>query len=183
MNKILRLNILSTTIFQILTENSCDIKSNNNEKSSKFQTWKKSIPVVPVAQFEAFKVYEDKQEEKENDSGSVEIKNYLDSNILTDSKYVDNDDSVASKKNVNTNIQESPMSIDKSLVLNVPNRQLKNRQEREIFFEMPEYRSNIHNYLREAEVTVFIFMKLFKKIYIGELVKFIKISKLSYYVS
>lgn len=50
--------------------------------------------------------------------------------------------------------KESPMSVDKSLVTCTVTTKpaVKVKQERDIFFEMPEYRQDIHKYLREAEV-------------------------------
>lgn len=129
-----------------------------NDENAVAKQVKKPVPVVPVAQFEAFKVYEDKQEEKENANNKLQNKNKViehdevDKNILDISKEVTD-----VPKNALADIvipSPMPMSIDKSVTKSLSNRQSKSRQEREIFFEMPEYRENIHKYLREAEVNI-----------------------------
>lgn len=133
--------------------NFTDLKKGENAFAK--QPSRKPIPAVPVAQFEAFNVYEDKVEEKKNVA----------------KKSVQNDDQKclpAKEKQPEKETNESPMSIsqgscgkdngspmslEKSLVLcNSLNKSLRVRPEREIFFDIPEYRHDIHKYLREAEL-------------------------------
>lgn len=114
---------------------------------------RKPIPAVPVAQFEAFKVYEDKQDGKCDKTKRCEEKEEeVSDEVISIPKESFSDSSCSSDKDFKKDsAHESPMSIDRSIVLN-RSRQLTHRKEREIFFEMPEYRRCIHKYLREAEV-------------------------------
>lgn len=95
------------------------------DENATSRQFKKPIPVVPVAQFEAFKVYEDEDKSAKNDK--VE-------DILEVPKVV----------------TTAPISVNKNLTAG---RSLakRDRQERDIFFEVAEYRDSIHKYLREAE--------------------------------
>lgn len=126
-----------------------------------------------MAQFEAFKVYEDKPDDQRHTGAAklVEQKkvdkvfnfNARNKDIEEDNnKFVEK----AALSETTANLALSPMSddgdagcpmsIDKSLIVcKNPNRSITVRPEREIFYEMPEYREDIYKYLREAEVIYF----------------------------
>lgn len=72
----------------------------------------------------------------------------------------------------------APMSLEKPEVSALAQRQVRTRQEREIFLEMPEYRENIHQYLREAEVSCSTLSHVFHRAiyYILYLVRFSELS-------
>lgn len=137
-------------------------------------------PVVPVAQFEAFKVYEDSNDEKINKELLERYKKTKDkdgySNVYkgtTDDRFVtkkevkhklQNDPEFSEllnvqKKNVPSinisdlqNFNDSPMSTEKLESENVISEIAKSKTNRDAFFEMLEYREEIYNYLREREV-------------------------------
>lgn len=126
---------------------------NKDENAYAKQPNRKPLPVVPVAQFEAFKVYEDKPEVKKLDAkkSAKDVAEKQDVFEKEESK-----ESVLSPMSLSGGseiIEASPMSVDKSLTICTNlNKSLRVKPEREIFYDMPEYRIDIHKYLREAEV-------------------------------
>ncbi|GLV35441.1 Cyclin A [Carabus blaptoides fortunei] len=121
-----------------------DLK-NKDENAYTKQPNRKPIPAVPVAQFEAFKVYEDKPEEKKAEDSKSDEEHVIEKSEV---------DAVLPAFDKKILKKESPMSVDKSLVTCTVTTKpaVKVKQERDIFFEMPEYRQDIHKYLREAEL-------------------------------
>lgn len=131
-------------------------------------TIRKPIPAVPVAQFEAFKVYEDKPEDQKL-AEQKKVDKVFHFNARKKNVEEDNNKLVekAALAETTANLALSPMSddgdnigcpmsIEKSLIVcKNPNRSITVRPEREIFYEMPEYREDIYKYLREAEVHFF----------------------------
>lgn len=112
--------------------------------------------VVPVAQFEAFKVYED-----EPTSQAPKLPKHVDNNPYNIYK-----DQIGNRFITKTELAEiegkpkpkepSPMSVEKSE--NVEPKEptevvTSSRSSRDIFFEMEEYRASIYQYLREHEVS------------------------------
>lgn len=100
-------------------------------------------------------MYEDKQDDKTEVITTKNIKNDIAKEALCIPKQISTDVTSKDDKSISEDVvQDSPMSVDKSLVSTMPSRQISHRQEREIFFEMPEYRDSIHKYLRQAEVNI-----------------------------
>lgn len=145
------------------------------------KTNKPPVPVVPVAQFEAFKVYEDnetkinkelrnrqkKTKDKENFSNiykgtnedrfvtKKEVKNKLQEDPkLSELLNINNDvQTVDSPLSDLEKFTDSPMSIEKSLTENIIVPEIaKGKTNKDVFFEMEEYRKDIFAYLLEREV-------------------------------
>lgn len=143
----------------------------------------KPTPIVPVAQFEAFKVYEDSNEEridrelreiqrrrKDKDPFSHIYKGTADDRLVTKKEAMEmlQNERPADVVTVASSASEievmfgSPMSIEK---VNDENDSqgaiVKSLSTKDLFFEMEEYRSDILLYLREHEVsTYFIIVEI-----------------------
>lgn len=114
--------------------------------------------VVPVAQFEAFKVYEDEEQQQqkppprlpkpvENDPYNI-YKEQIGNRFITKKELAEIEGKPKPK-------QPSPMSIEKCE--NVEPKieagvLTPSRGSKDIFFEMEEFRASIYQYLREHEV-------------------------------
>lgn len=133
-------------------------------------------PVVPVAQFEAFKVYEDTTMEERRAKIDAKLKMKTSSNQVytgTEERFLTKTEAAeilkqrkekeeAERPKVrpeDVELEICPMSIEKNenevLAEEVI---LKTGQKKDVFFEMEEYRDDIFKYLREHEV---IFKKFF----------------------
>lgn len=131
------------------------------------------------AQFESFKIYEDKNEakypiyadreetkfkiyeDKLEEETSVALRhskdiqaNIIDQTTLTNGEL----NKSGNKLDDHDNLKESPMSLDKSLnsINTNANRsrfkKIISKEYRSTFFDVDEYRADIYNYLRTAEV-------------------------------
>lgn len=142
---------------------------------------KQAIPAVPVAQFQAFKVYEDIEIEKELRERQKRNRHKDDlSNIY---KGTD-EDRFVTKKEAKERLkvqevaglsafeprsplatpkdQDSPMSVEKSVMDEHDTCSIiaKSKTCRDTFFEMAEYRNEIFIYLKEQEV-IWLFVPFF----------------------
>lgn len=130
-----------------------------------------SSPVVPVAQFEAFNVYDDEKQTrhrklKQNDLSNI-YKGTNEDRFITKKELVDLtmrmqdvEEFPKMKKNPNANHHDNSMSLDKSFEgdTNKENEYIsKFNSDRDRFFEVEEYRSLIYQYLRQKEVSFFFF--------------------------
>lgn len=130
-------------------ENAKSKKAVNKENDKKF--------AVPVAQFEAFKVYEDEEQQQqphrlpkpvENDPYNI-YKEQIGNRYITKKELAEIEAKPKPK-------QPSPMSIEKCENVE-PKVEAEvaapGRSSKDIFFEMEEYRASIYQYLREHEVS------------------------------
>lgn len=118
---------------------------------------KQQIPIVPVAQFEAFSVYEEKAEIKDKKLTQLEkkptvtvpeaFKVFEEKGILKDIPQDDKHDMSC------VSTEDSPMSIDKSLISNIENKPIEKRISihRDLTYDTNEYRDDIYKYMRECE--------------------------------
>lgn len=139
-------------------------------------------PVVPVAQFEAFKVYEDSNEtiekelrerlrkRKDKDQYSKLYKGTAEDRFITKKEAKEliakqKEESIpvelnTSNSSLDTTLAElendigSPMSIEKSNKSNVIAEVAKSKTLKDIFFDLDEYRQDIFWYLCHKEVRV-----------------------------
>lgn len=160
----------SSNVAKSSNENACnkDKPKTSNENAQNKENLKKSAPAIPVAQFEAFNVYED-------DSACIQVRQrkLKENDISNIYKCTDQDRFITKKELVemaknNQDVQiprlkglvlddkdESPMSIEKSFEIeNIIKTDVivKSKSNKDIFFEMEEYRGIIYRYLREREV-------------------------------
>lgn len=119
--------------------------------------------VVPVAQFEAFKVYEDEETQQqpqpprqpkpvENDPYNI-YKEQIGNRFITKKELAEIEGKPKPK-------QPSPMSIEKCenvAPMLEADILIPSRSSKDIFFEVEEYRASIYQYLREHEVSIFVF--------------------------
>lgn len=158
-----------------------------NKKSNENEVFKKAnkapAPIVPVAQFEAFKVYED-SDDKINKELLERQRKRKDKDNFSNVYKGTNEDRFVTKKEVKSKLQQdpklcellninqdippadsplteidkftaAPMSIEKSLCDNVIVSDIaKSRTNKDVFFEMEEYRNDIFAYLLEREVNI-----------------------------
>lgn len=104
---------------------------------------KKVIPSIPVAQFEAFSVYEDVKTE------DVITKIKSKEAVRAPLQELNNVDSPMSTGDA----ELCPMSVDKSVVVKEPcSLPSIERSVRDRFFEVEEYQKDIYQYLRDAEL-------------------------------
>ncbi|KAG5895620.1 hypothetical protein JTB14_017729 [Gonioctena quinquepunctata] len=136
-------------------------------------------PIIPVAQFEAFKVYEDqgyedrlalieeKLKSKTRHTGLSQVYKAADDTIFSKIELAELErkkrleeeaaKNVFQQKNESGDISmSSPMKIDQSFDENMQQSEYVllrgNKSTKDIFFEMEEYRVDIYKYLREHEV-------------------------------
>lgn len=143
---------------KVLGENARNIKETANSKPVAKQNDKKVV--VPVEQFEAFKVYEDEEQLQwkqkpprlpkpaKNDPYIV-YKEQIGNRLITKKELAEMERKLKPK-------EPSPMSVEKCE--NWPEKVeneivLASRSSKDIFFEVEEYRSTIYQYLREHEVS------------------------------
>lgn len=158
----------------------------NIEKNERFKEKKNLVnPIVPVSQFEAFKVYEDKDKNYEERMARIEEK--LKSKIKTtgivqvykgtaeDRFYTKTEVAELERKKLEEDAAKgifhpitgfdnspspTPMSVEKSFdeeMITAEEVLLRGaKSTKDIFFELEEYRSDIYNYLREHEVSFLI---------------------------
>lgn len=156
--------------FQILDAGNSKVLEenvNNKENAKNKQALKENDKklVVPVAQFKAFKVYEDEEKQQQLQQPSVHQPPKLPKNVEND-PYSIYKDQIGNRFITKTELAEiegkpkpkepSPMSIEKCENVE-PKLQTEiitaGRSSRDIFFEMEEYRASIYQYLREHEVS------------------------------
>lgn len=128
-----------------------------------------SSPVVPVAQFEAFNVYDDEKQTrhrklKQNDPSNI-YKGTNEDRFITKKELADltmrmqdMEEFPKMKKNPSVNDPDNSVCLDKSFEddTNKENEHTsKFNSERDRFFEVEEYRSAIYQYLRQQEVSYF----------------------------
>lgn len=144
-------------------------------------------PIVPVAQFEAFKVYEDEEPAerirqrklKEDDLSQVykdtnQERFYTKREVLEMRKQKEEQTANVPKRKQSLVPEDlnSPMSIEKSEAKKNDENEVvvKVKSNKDHFFEMEDYRADIYKYLREREVSRFVF-KCFvynlSKVYVG----------------
>lgn len=139
--------------------------------------------VVPVAQFEAFKVYEDdeqpRQQYEQQTRPPLQMPSKLPKSVennpykiykeqIGENRYVTKVELAEIARKVamdKVRAACSPMSIEQQCEENVkPGEIVASRNSKDIFFEMEEYRASIYQYLREHEVSFFVrlvFMTVF----------------------
>lgn len=160
----------SSNVAKSSNENACnkDKPKTSNENAQNKENSKKTAPAIPVAQFEAFNVYED-----DTACRQVRQKKLKDNDISKIYKGTDQDRFITKKELVemamnNQDVHiprlkslvlddkhDSPMSIEKSFEIeNIIETDViaKSKSNKDIFFEMEEYRGIIYRYLREREV-------------------------------
>lgn len=140
---------------------------NPNKENISHKEKRKNIvnPIVPVAQFEAFKVYEDEEiaeryrkSNKSNmckiEEGRLRIKSDTTENEPK-TKQIEGAESpkrcpAVQPMSTDKNVDDSMQLAEEAILKNSKN--LKDR-----FFEMEEYRERIYIYLREHEVIIVIY--------------------------
>lgn len=155
-----------------LKENTNKPNKLNEETLNKQNAIKPPPPIVPVAQFEAFKVYEDEEPAerilrqrklKEDDLSQVyketnQERFYTKREVLEMRKQKEEQTANVPKRKqpLVPDDPNSPMSIEKSEAKkNDENKVVvKVKSNKDYFFEMEDYRADIYKYLREREVSI-----------------------------
>lgn len=176
-------SIFSTFFVQPLQTINCNVrnetsKENTNKQNklieealNKQNAIKPPPPVVPVAQFEAFKVYEDEEPAerivrqrklKEDDLSQVykdtnQERFYTKREVLEMRKQKEEQTANVPKRKQALVPEDpnSPMSIEKSEAKKKDETEVlsKVKSNKDHFFEMEDYRADIYKYLREREVS------------------------------
>ncbi|XP_017777159.1 PREDICTED: G2/mitotic-specific cyclin-A [Nicrophorus vespilloides] len=134
----------------------------NDENVFKQAACKQPVPIVPVAQFQAFKVYEDSQDELVKKGIEILEKKHVEE--VFKNAYKGNEDRLMTKQEalelagalevekpqVIDSFIDSPMSVEKLTDENSELHQLC-KSSRDLFFQLDEYRDEIFKYLCEQE--------------------------------